>query len=141
MKTLRNKLRERKGDLTSSMVSLLIITAAFALVLSALPVFSKVYYLHAYLDDAARYVELTGSVEGIGEVLAELDEKYFPAGDAPQTDYLTGMPFIPGTERIQLGDMFSLTAVYAYDFRLSGFFSIPIRLTARSTGRSEVYFK
>ncbi len=141
MKMLRNKLRQKRGDLTSSMISLLIITAAFALVLSALPVFSRIYYLHAYLDDVTRYVELTGSVAGTGELLAELDEKYFPGGDVPQTDLSSGIPFIPGTDRIQLGDMFTLTAVYVYDFRLSGFFSIPIRLTARSTGRSEVYHK
>ena len=141
MKRMREKLRERRGDLTGSLISLLILTAAFALILSALPVFSKAYYLQSYLDDVTRLIELTGSTEGTEEAMAELNERYFPDGVVPEVDLISGIPFLPGTAHIQLGESFSLTAVYVYDFRLSGFFSIPIRLTARSTGRSEAYFK
>lgn len=141
MKRLISKARERRGDLTSSLVSLLIITAAFALVLSALPVFSKIHYLHSYLDDITRYIELTGSMEGIEDTVETLNGRYYPDGDVPELDLESGMSFIPGTVHIQLGESFMISAVYVYDFRVSGLFSIPIRLRARSSGRSEVYYK
>lgn len=139
---LRDKLREKKGTgITDSLVTLIVIAVAVAVVLAALPVLSKAYYLHSYIDDVARYVELTGTTDGIDATLDDLNGRYFGDGTVPSVDLVSGMTFIAGTRNIQLGDRFTVSAAYVYQFEVSDLISVPITINARSVGRSEVYFK
>lgn len=128
------KLKARRGEGYIDVVVLILCTVlVVALAVKVLPVFIAKQQLDTYVAELVREAEITGRV-GMETSMraAVLSERL---GIVPTITWSR-------TGRIQLNEEVTVTATLDMDIGLFGEFgSLPIRLKAQASGRSEVYWK
>ena len=103
-----------------------------ALIMAVAPVVSAKIQLDNYADELVREAEISGKIgsETTSRALV-LTEK---TGLSPKIEWSR-------TGKIQLNQEFSVTCTYTIDIGFGEFGSFPVTLTARASGKSEVYWK
>lgn len=109
-----------------------------ALAVKVLPVFIVKHQLDTYATELCRTAEIAGQIGT--ETATRAQELKAQMGITPVVTWSAS--YIPGTKRIQLNESITVTLQSTVNIGLFGSFgSFPIELSARATGRSEVYWK
>lgn len=113
-------------------VIVLIVIVILALFTAVAPVLSAKIQLDNYADELAREAEIAGRIGAETTARAQtLNEK---TGLSPTIQWSR-------TGKIQLNQEFTVTCTVVRDIGFGDFGSFPITLTARASGKSEVYWK
>lgn len=129
IKILRSKRGEGYIDVC---VIVLIVIVILALFTAVAPVLSAKIQLDNYADELAREAEISGRIGAETTARAQtLNEK---TGLSPTIQWSR-------TGKIQLNQEFTVTCTVVQNIGFGEFGSFPITLTAKASGRSEVYWK
>ena len=128
-KLLRSKRAEGYFDVV---VIVLVVVMVIALIIAVAPVVSAKIQLDNYADELVREAEISGRIGSETTSRARvLTEK---TGLNPKIEWSR-------TGKIQLNQEFSVTCTYTMDIGFGEFGSFPVTLTAKASGKSEVYWK
>ena len=136
---MRKLLRSKRGEgYFDVVIIVLVVVMAIALIMAVAPVVSAKIQLDNYADELVREAEISGRIGSETTSRARvLTEK---TGLNPKIEWSR-------TGKIQLNQEFSVTCTYTMDIGFGGqklppkFGSFPVTLTAKATGKSEVYWK
>ena len=136
---MRKLLKSRRGEgYFDVVVIVLVVVMVIALIMAVAPVISAKIQLDNYADELVREAETSGRIGSETTSRARvLTEK---TGLSPKIEWSR-------TDKIQLNQEFSVTCTYTMDIGFGGqklppkFGSFPVTLTAKATGKSEVYWK
>lgn len=127
---------------TDLLIGIVIFLTVVAIVVSVLPVYTQKNLIDGMADDMARYIELVGQAQDddIEEKTQSLATSYGLNPDAVQIGVATTY-FDANTRKIQIMDQFTVTIKYQTQFGISEYAIVPITLTGKAVGRSEVFWK
>ncbi|MFT9493893.1 DUF4320 family protein [Anaerosolibacter sp.] len=130
---MKRILKCNKGEgYIDTVVIVLVAMLIIALAMKVYPVFIAKNDLNAFVNELARVAEIEGRIGSVTTVKAnELKETM---GIDPTISWSR-------SGRVQLNEEFTVTATQVVDIGFFEFGSYPITLTAKATGRSEVYYK
>ena len=136
---MRKLLRSKRGEgYFDVVIIVLVVVMVIALIMAVAPVVSAKIQLDNYADELVREAEISGRIGSETTSRARvLTEK---TGLSPRIEWSR-------TGKIQLNQEFSVTCTYTMDIGFVGqklppkFGSFPVTLTAKATGKSEVYWK
>ena len=130
---MRKILRSRRGEgYIDVCVIVLIVIVILALFTAVAPVLSAKIQLDNYADELAREAEIAGRIGT--ETTARAQTLTERTGLSPTIQWSR-------TGKIQLNQEFTVTCTVVKDIGFGPFGSFPITLTAKASGRSEVYWK
>ncbi len=128
-KILKNKRGEGYIDVA---VIVMVVVMVLALVTAVIPAATAKVQLDNFADELVREAEITGRIGSETTSRARvLSER---TGLDPDISWSR-------TGKVQLNQEFTVTLVYEYDIGFGEFGSFPITLTAKASGKSEVYHK
>ena len=132
-------LKSKSGEgYTDVIVIILSAMLVIALAVRVFPVFIAKHQLDFFANELCRTAEIAGQIAS--ETAARAQELQEQTGINPVITWTAS--FVPGTGRVQLNGKITVTLKHTVNIGLFGSFgSFPIELTARATGRSEVYWK
>lgn len=113
-------------------IIILAVMLVIALAFATLPVFMVKSQLNSFADELCRTAEIYGEI-GV-ETTSYAEELKTRLNISPTISWSK-------SGNIQLGDEFTVTVTITKDIGFSTFASFPVTLTAKATGRSEVYQK
>lgn len=136
-----------KGEMyVDTMINVLIICLVLTLCLSVLPILIYKYQLDVMASQISRNI----SVDGIcgSEQIDNVKQSFGNAGVAADVKVvyrdMNGNEKILNVDensKIQLADKFTVIVTYDLNVKLGGIAGRSVKLSANSTGRSEVYWK
>lgn len=133
MKRVREILKDQRGEgYIDVVIILLVALLVIALSMKVFPVFIAKNELNTFANELARVAEIEGRIGSATNIKA--NELRATTGLDPSVSWST-------SGRVQLNDEFTVTVTQVIDIGFFEFGSFPITLTAKSTGRSEVYWK
>lgn len=143
--TLKSVLKDKSGGsafYTDLLVGIVIFLIVVALVMSVLPVYTQKNLIDGLADDMARYIELVGQAqdEDVKARTKSLATTYGLNPDAVQIE-VQATYYNNTAKTIQIMDPFTVTITYQTQFGISEYAIVPITLTGKAVGRSEVYWK
>lgn len=114
------------------MIVVLVVVMAISLIIAVAPVVSAKIQLDNYADELVREAEISGRIGLETSARAQvLTEK---TGIAPKIKWSR-------TGKIQLNQEFTVTCTYTMNIGFGEFGSFPVTLTAKASGKSEVFWK
>lgn len=130
---MRKLLRSKRGEgYFDAVIIVLVVVMAIALIMAVPPVVSAKIQLDNYADELVREAEISGRIGSETDARAQiLSEK---TGIFPTINWSR-------TGKIQLNQEFTVTCEYQMDIAFGEFGSFPVTLTAKASGKSEVYHK
>ena len=130
---MRKILRSKRGEgYFDVVIIVLAVVMAIALIMAVAPVVSAKIQLDNYADELVREAEISGRIGSETASRARvLTEK---TGLNPKIEWSR-------MGKIQLNQEFSVTCTYTMDIGFGEFGSFPVTLTAKASGKSEVYWK
>ena len=133
MKKITNVLRSKRGEgYIDVCIIVLVFVMIMAFMLAAVPVFVAKIQLDNFADELVREAEIAGQIGSETTARAAvLSEK-------------TGLhPTITWSRsgKVQLNQEFTVTLKITKDIGFGTFGSFPVELTAKASGKSEVYYK
>lgn len=135
LKILKSKRGEGYIDVIVIIISTMLV---IALAVKVFPVFIVKHQLDTYAAELCRTAEIAGEIGT--ETTKRAEELKSETGITPVVTWSPS--YIPGTNRVQLNQKIDVTLKYEVSIGILGSMgSFPIELTARATGRSEVYWK
>lgn len=121
-------------------VIVLVLAAMLVLAVSikVFPVFVVKYQLDTYANELCRTAEISGRIGP--ETTARTEELKAQTGIEPEITWTAS--YMGDTHKVQLNKSFTVLLKHNVNIGLFGSFgSFPVELTAKATGRSEVYWK
>lgn len=113
-------------------IAVLVIVMVIALIMAVAPVVSAKIQLDNYADELVREAEIAGRIGSETTARAQvLSER---TGIIPEIKWSR-------VGKIQLNQEFTATLTYQMNIGFGEFGSFPITLTAKASGRSEIYWK
>ena len=130
---MKQKWKKRSGEgYIDTCVLVLAAMLVLALAVKVLPVFTAKHQLDTFAAELVREAEISGRVGSETTARAQvLSERLKMAPDIRWSC----------TGRIQLNEEVTVTLTMEMDMGFGGLGSFPVRLTAKASGRSEVYWK
>ena len=130
---MRKLLKSRRGEgYFDVVIIVLVVVMVIALIMAVAPVVSAKIQLDNYADELVREAEISGRIGSETASRARV-----------LTEKTRIKPIIrwSRTGKIQLNQEFTVTCTYQMDIGFGEFGSFPVTLTARASGKSEVYWK
>jgi hypothetical protein len=126
-------LRDKRGEgYIDAIVVVLVALLVIALAIKVLPVFVMKNELNTFANELARVAEIEGRIGSA--TTAKANELKATMEMDPTITWST-------SGRVQLNEAFEVTVAMEVDIGFFELGSFPITLTAKATGRSEVYYK
>ena len=127
-KLLKSKRGEGYFDIV---IVVLVVVMVIALIMAVAPVVAKIQ-LDNYADELVREAEISGRIGS--ETTARAQVLTERTGIKPTIQWSR-------SGKVQLNQEFTVTCTYKIDIGFGEFGSFPVMLTAKASGRSEVYWK
>jgi len=133
LKRLKDILKDQRGEgYVDVVVILLVALLVIALGMKVFPVFVAKNELNTFANELARVAEIEGRIGSATNI--KENELEALMGFSPDVSWST-------SGRVQLNDEFTVTVTREVDIGFFEFGAFPITLTAKASGRSEVYWK
>lgn len=126
-------MKSRRGEgYFDIVIVVLVVVMVISLIIAVAPVVSAKIQLDNYADELVREAEIAGRIGSETSARAQvLSER---TGIIPKIKWSR-------TGKIQLNQEFTVTCTYAMNIGFGEFGSFPVTLTAKASGKSEVYHK
>ena len=132
---LKRILKSKRGEgYIDIAIGILCLMLVVALAVSLFPVYTTKQQLDLFAAEIVREAEITGGTN----VSARIDTMRQQTGLNPQIEW--NCDYFGGS-RVQLNGDISVTLTDTVDIGFFFFGSFPIRIQARASGKSEVYYK
>lgn len=132
------KLRETRGDfVVSGSLKLIFMMMGLVLIISVFGIVNRTSTLNTIADEAVRYIEVRGRVDSA--VHSEISR--LQASSKLNCDYTIEAAYMPGTDKVQFGDLVAVQFRHTVYFGIGGIVRLPVTLHSRAEGRSEQYWK
>lgn len=130
---LKKLLKSRCGEgYFDIVIVVLVVVMVISLIIAVAPVVSAKIQLDNYADELVREAEISGRIGS--ETTARAQVLTERTGIKPTIKWSR-------TGNIQLNQEFTVTCTYKVNIGFGEFGSFPVTLTAKASGKSEVYFK
>lgn len=130
---LKKLLKSRRGEgYFDIVIVVLVVVMVISLIIAVAPVVSAKIQLDNYADELVREAEISGRIGS--ETTARAQVLTERTGIKPTIQWSR-------TGNIQLNQEFTVICTYTMDIGFGEFGSFPVTLTAKASGKSEVYFK
>ena len=129
---LKKLLKSRRGEgYFDILIVVLVVVMVISLIIAVAPVVSAKIQLDNYADELVREAEISGRIGSETTARAQvLSERI---GIIPKITWSR-------VGKVQLNQEFTVTCTYTMNIGFGEFGSFPITLTAKASGRSEVYW-
>ena len=129
----RKLLKSRRGEgYFDIVIVVLVVVMVISLIIAVAPVVSAKIQLDNYDDELVREAEISGRIGSETTARAQvLSER---TGIIPKITWSR-------VGKVQLNQEFTVTCTYTMNIGFGKFGSFPVTLTAKASGRSEVYWK
>ena len=129
----RELLKSRRGEgYFDILIVVLVVVMVISLIIAVAPVVSAKIQLDNYADELVREAEISGRIGSETTARAQvLSER---TGIIPKITWSR-------VGKVQLNQEFTVTCTYTMNIGFGKFGSFPVTLTAKASGRSEVYWK
>ena len=129
----RELLKSRRGEgYFDIVIVVLVVVMVISLIIAVAPVVSAKIQLDNYADELVREAEISGRIGSETTARAQvLSER---TGIIPKITWSR-------VGKVQLNQEFTVTCTYTMNIGFGKFGSFPVTLTAKASGRSEVYWK
>ena len=129
----RELLKSRRGEgYFDIVIVVLVVVMVISLIIAVAPVVSAKIQLDNYADELVREAEISGKIGSETTARAQvLSER---TGIIPKITWSR-------VGKVQLNQEFTVTCTYTMNIGFGKFGSFPVTLTAKASGRSEVYWK
>ncbi len=129
----RKLIKSKRGEgYFDIVIVVLVVVMVISLIIAVAPVVSAKIQLDNYADELVREAEIAGRIGSETTARAQvLSEK---TGIIPKIAWSR-------TGKVQLNQEFTVTLTYQMNIGFGEFGSFPVTLTAKASGRSEVYWK
>lgn len=130
---LKKLLKSRCGEgYFDIVIVVLVVVMVIALIIAVAPVVSAKIQLDNYADELVREAEIAGRIGSETTTRAQvLSER---TGIIPKITWSR-------VGKVQLNQEFTVTCTYTMNIGFGEFGSFPVTLTAKASGKSEVYYK
>lgn len=130
---LKKLLKSRRGEgYFDIVIVVLVVVMVISLIIAVAPVVSAKIQLDNYADELVREAEISGRIGSETTARAKvLSER---TGIIPKITWSR-------VGKVQLNQEFTVTCTYTMNIGFGEFGSFPVTLTAKASGKSEVYFK
>ena len=130
---LKKLLKSRRGEgYFDIVIVVLVVVMVIALIIAVDPVISAKIQLDNYADELVREAEIAGRIGSETTARAQvLSEK---TGIVPKITWSR-------VGKVQLNQEFTVTCTYKMNIGFGEFGSFPVTLTAKASGKSEVFWK
>ena len=130
---LKKLLKSRRGEgYFDILIVVLVVVMVISLIIAVAPVVSAKIQLDNYADELVREAEISGRIGSETTARAQvLSERI---GIIPKITWSR-------VGKVQLNQEFTVTCTYTMNIGFGEFGSFPVTLTAKASGRSEVYWK
>lgn len=130
---LKKLLKSRRGEgYFDIVIVVLVVVMVISLIIAVAPVVSAKIQLDNYADELVREAEISGRIGS--ETTARAQVLTERTGIKPTIKWSQ-------TGNIQLNQEFTVTCTYKMNIGFGEFGNFPVTLTAKASGKSEVYFK
>ena len=130
---MRKLLKSKRGEgYFDVVIIVLVVVMVLALIMAVAPVVSAKIQLDNYADELVREAEISGRIGS--ETTARARVLTERTGIDPKIEWSR-------MGKIHLNQEFTVTCEYETDIGFGEFGSFPITLTAKASGKSEVYWK
>lgn len=130
---MKKLLKSKRGEgYFDVVIIVLVVVMVLALIMAVAPVVSAKIQLDNYVDELVREAEISGRIGS--ETTARAQVLTERTGITPKIEWSR-------TGKIQLNQEFTITCTYKMDIGFGEFGSFPVTLTAKASGKSEVYHK
>ncbi len=131
-------LKSKRGEgYIDTVVIVMVAMLVIAFTVRIFPIFLAKNQLNIFANELCREAELSGRIGA--EVTLAIQRLEDDTGLKPTIAWTAR--YISGTNRIQLGNEFTVTVSQEVDIGFFTFGSFPINLTSKASGKSEVYWK
>lgn len=129
----RNLLKSRRGEgYFDIVIVVLVVVMVISLIIAVAPVVSAKIQLDNYADELVREAEISGRIGSETTARAQvLSER---TGIIPKITWSR-------VGKVQLNQEFTVTCTYTMNIGFGEFGNFPVTLTAKASGKSEVYYK
>ena len=126
-------MKSRRGEgYFDILIVVLVVVMVISLIIAVAPVVSAKIQLDNYADELVREAEISGRIGSETTARAQvLSERI---GIIPKITWSR-------VGKVQLNQEFTVTCTYTMNIGFGEFGSFPVTLTAKASGRSEVYWK
>ena len=132
---IKQILKNNRGEgYIDYVIGLFCIMIVIAFVVTIMPVFTTKQQLDIFATEIVREAEIKGSTSVSSRISTMRDQTGLSPDIDWDCDYFSG-------SRVQLNGDISVTLTETVDIGFFSFGSFPIELTAKATGKSEVYYK
>ena len=130
---LKKLLKSRRGEgYFDILIVVLVVVMVISLIIAVAPVVSAKIQLDNYADELVREAEISGRIGSETTARAQvLSERI---GIIPKITWSR-------VGKVQLNQEFTVTCTYTMNIGFGEFGSFPVTLTAKASGKSEVYHK
>ena len=130
---LKKLLKSRRGEgYFDIVIVVLVVVMVIALIIAVAPVISAKIQLDNYADELVREAEISGKIGSETTARAQvLSER---TGIIPKITWSR-------VGKVQLNQEFTVTCTYTMNIGFGEFGSFPVTLTAKASGKSEVFWK
>ena len=130
---LKKLLKSRCGEgYFDIVIVVLVVVMVIALIIAVAPVVSAKIQLDNYADELVREAEIAGRIGS--ETTARAQTLSERTGIIPKITWSR-------VGKVQLNQEFTVTCTYTMNIGFGEFGSFPVTLTAKASGKSEVYYK
>lgn len=130
---MRKLLQSKRGEgYFDVAIIVLVVVMVLALIMAVAPIVSAKIQLDNYADELVREAEISGRIGA--ETTARAQSLTEKTGISPKIEWSR-------TGNVQLNQEFTVTCTYKMDIGFGEFGSFPVTLTAKASGKSEVYWK
>lgn len=135
---MKKKLEELHGDFTiNGALVIFLVVALLIVTISTIGVANQGMRVHNIAAELSRYIELRGRIDNaVYTELARLEQT-----TGIDVECSIDAQYIPGTAKVQFGDVFTVTLSCTGKIGLGGIVSIPVPLRSVVSGRSEQYWQ
>ncbi len=126
-------MKSRRGEgYFDIVIVVLVVVMVISLIIAVAPVVSAKIQLDNYADELVREAEISGRIGS--ETTARAQTLSERTGIIPKITWSR-------VGKVQLNQEFTVTCTYTMNIGFGEFGSFPVTLTAKASGKSEVYFK
>ncbi len=126
-------MKSRRGEgYFDIVIVVLVVVMVISLIIAVAPVVSAKIQLDNYADELVREAEISGRIGS--ETTARAQTLSERTGIIPKITWSR-------VGKVQLNQEFTVTCTYTMNIGFGEFGSFPVTLTAKVSGKSEVYFK
>lgn len=137
--TILHRLRGKDGSVTiQTAFGVIVLFCVLIVIITVFSLITRIQTQNTIAHELARYIEVRG------EVTSETDSEFsrlLAASTLKEATYTIDADYLHGSNKLAFNQAFEVYVTSTSNANMGGVFALPVTITGKATGRSEVYWK